>query len=453
MLAASGLAAPVRAQAPFDSVLDRPALADSSARDSIDRDSTTVDSTALAIPSPPRFDPIAQLRAQFVGDTRAYANLRVLMWLIGPLWALAVPLLLLFSGAATAMRDVAHALGTSRWVRVLVMLTLYVVVAGALTLPVTWYVDHALERQFGLTDQSTLEWFVEQLKSTGFQLALFGVVPLLWLLYRTIERSPRRWWLWLGVATAPLMVAGALLEPLVFDPMFNRFEPLGNHGLERRIVRLAERAEIPARRVFVVDKSEQTRKYNAYVNGFGASQRIVLWDTLLRGMSEDEIAFVMAHEIGHYALGHIWKGMAITFAMALLACALLAALCGLALRRWGERWGIRELSDVASLPLLVFAISLCAWVAQPLANVLSRRVEREADAFALELTRDPDAGARTFLALAAQNRSNPEPAPIVRFLLYTHPTAIERVRLTLEYRPWEQGRANLYFHGPDEPSR
>src|SRR6185295_12391224 len=97
--------------------------------------------------------------------------------------------------------------------------------------------------------------------------------------------------------------------PLVIDPLYNKFVPLQNQELKAKIIALAEKAEIPGRNVYQVDKSKQTKKYNAYVNGFGASQRIVLWDTTLKGMKEDEILFVMGHEMGHYKLAHIWKGI------------------------------------------------------------------------------------------------------------------------------------------------
>jgi Zn-dependent protease with chaperone function len=126
-----------------------------------------------------------------------------------------------------------------------------------------------------------------------------GVVPIVALGYVAIRRSPRRWWLWMALATLPLSVGAVLIQPLVVDPLFNRFEPLRDPHLKARILELADRAGIPGRHVYQVDKSRQTKTFNAYVNGFGVSQRIVLWDTMLQGMEEDEILFVMAHEMGH----------------------------------------------------------------------------------------------------------------------------------------------------------
>ena len=127
---------------------------------------------------------------------------------------------------------------------------------------------------------------------------------------------------------------------------------------------------------------------------------------------------------------------------------LLQRFCDAALARFGERWGVRDMADVAALPLFLGALNLFALLAQPAVNAYSRRIEVESDAYALEITRDGDAGARTFVKLASQNRSNPEPHPVVRALLYTHPPAMERVRMALEYRPWEKGEPNRYYGGP-----
>jgi len=240
-------------------------------------------------------------------------------------------------------------------------------------------------------------------------------------------------------------VAGTLLTPLVFDPAFNKFTPLHDVVLRDRILALAAKAEIPARRVYEVDKSKQTTTYNAYVTGFGASQRIVLWDTTLKGMSEDEILFVMGHEMGHYRLHHIWKGIAVTSVLSFVFFLALGGLAGWAMRRFGARWGFTELHDIASLPLLATCLTVLLFIGQPFINGYTRQVEHEADVFGLEVTRSNDAAARAFIKLGAQNRSNPEPSAIDKVFLYTHPPLIERVRFAIEYRPWEQGRPNRYF--------
>jgi Zn-dependent protease with chaperone function len=402
------------------------------------------DSTALATPPPPARDYVAEMRAGFTPENRAYTRTKTMLRIVRPLASVGLALLFLFSGLAAVLRDIAHGLGHRRYPRLLVFVILYGLMIALFELPLSWFDTFALEHQYGLSNQSLAAWLGDEGKSLLVEIVTFGVVPILWLVYSAIARSPRRWWLWLATGAIPLVFAGTLLQPLVVDPLFNNFKPLENQQLEGRILALAERAGIPARRVYQVDKSAQTKKINAYVSGFGASQRIVLWDNTLNAMRDDEILFVMGHEIGHYRLGHIWKGIAFSCALGYLLLFLAQQLCTLALRRFGGRWGVRGMDDVASLPLLLAVIGMLAFAVQPLVNGYSRQVESEADVYGLEITRDNDAGARAFLALARENRSDPEPAPWVKFLLYSHPPGLERVRLALAYRPWERGEANRF---------
>lgn len=409
-------------------------------------DSAAVDTT-VAIPELPPRDYVAEVRANFTRENRAYSGTRTVLDTVAPLYGLLVSLLILFSGLAAKMRDVAHDLGKHLYVRVLVFLVLYTVADFVLGLPLTWYQGFALEHQYGLSNESFMDWFADQGKSAMVGVFFFGVLPILWLAYQALRRWPRHWWLAMTLGTLPLIVAGTLIQPLLIDPLYNKFTPLRDQALKARILELAARADIPGRNVYEVDKSAQTRKFNAYVNGFGASQRIVLWDTTLEGMEEDEILFVVGHEMGHYKLDHIWKGIAVFSMLSLLLFFLAARLTAWAVARFGSRWGFTDLSDVASMPLLSAALSVLTLIAQPAINGYARRIEHEADVFAVELTRDNDAGARAFLKLGTQNRSDPEPPAWVTIFQYTHPPLLNRVRFVLDYRPWEEGKANRYYHG------
>jgi Zn-dependent protease with chaperone function len=194
-----------------------------------------------------------------------------------------------------------------------------------------------------------------------------------------------------------------------------------------------------------MDASRQTRKYGAYVSGLGGSLRVVLWDTTLKGMKDDEILFVVGHETAHYRLNHMWWQLLFTTGLSFLLLGLCAFLMPRALAHWGPRWGVTELHDVAALPLLVVALTLFSFLAQPGANAFSRRLEHDSDTFGLELTHANDAAARAFMKLGAQNRSNPEPSPLVESFEYDHPPLLERVRFALVYRPWEAGRPNRLY--------
>jgi len=407
------------------------------------------DSAALAAPQPPAppRDYVAEVRANFTLENRGYASKRVALAFVEPLYSLLAALFILFSGLSARIRDIAHALGRGRYVRVLVYFALFAVLDFVLSFPLSWYHGFALERQYKLSNQAFGAWFVDELKGLGLFVAFLGILPIVSLSYWAIAKSPRRWWLWLAAGSLPVIVAGALLQPLVFEPAFNKFTPLKDKQLELKILDLAEKAGIPGRKVLEANKSAQTRKFNAYVSGFGVSQRIVLWDTTLEGMKEDEILFVMGHEMGHYVLAHIWKGILFTVALFALFFYLSHVFTRWAIARFGARWGFTELSDVASMPLIFATIGVVSFVVQPMTNSFTRTIEHEADTFGLEVTQLSDAGARAFIKLGSQNKSDPEPNPLVRAMLYTHPPLIERIRYALEYHPWTEGKPNAKFRG------
>ena len=402
---------------------------------------------SLAAPAPaaPTRDYLAEARAAYTPENRAYQRTRVWLAIAVPVYTVLMGLLLMFTRISVFYRDIANALGHRRYVRVLVFFALYATTMFVLALPLTWYQEFALEHQYGLSNQTWLQWFGDSCKALVFGIVITAVLPLLSLAWGFMERSPRRWWLWLAVGTLPVALVGALFEPIVFDPLFNKFTPLHDEVLRGEILTLASRAGIPGRNVYQVDMSKRTNKINAYVNGFGASQRIVLWDTMLQTMNQDEILFVMGHEMGHYALGHVWKFIAVLGVGAFVAFGLVALLVRGLLRAFGSMWGVTSVGDIASLPLLAAMLTVVSLLALPALNAVSRRDEHAADVYGLEITRDNDAAARALLKLGRDNRSDPEPESWVRLFLYSHPPLGERIRFALDHRPWERGEPNRYF--------
>ena len=400
-----------------------------------------------AVVRPATRDYIAEARAAFTPENRAYQRQRVALAIVSPLFGIAVGLLLLFTGVAQWLRDLANARAKGQWARVLVFFTLYSVIMAVVLLPLDWYSGWALEHRFALSNQSLGDWALDQGKALAFQIVAVGVLPLLALAMRVVDAHPRRWWLWLSLGALPVAAASVLLQPLVFDPLFNKFTPLHDASLRDDILALARRADIPARNVYEVDMSTKTKKVNAYMTGFGSSQRIVLWDTTLKQMSRDEILFVMGHEMGHYVLHHIWKGLAWVAAGSFAVLWLTAWFARALLARFGGRWNVHAAGDLAAIPLLFAVLMWVNYLGAPVANAISRGVEHEADVFALEITHDNDAGARSFLKLAEGNRSDPEPAGWVKLLLFTHPPLGDRIRFALDYKPWERGEPNRAYRG------
>ena len=234
------------------------------------------------------------------------------------------------------------------------------------------------------------------------------------------------------------------VQPIWIDPLFNKFGPMKNKELEAQILHLASRAGIEGGRVFEVDKSEDTKMLNAYVVGFGSSSRIVLWDTTIKQLTPDEILFVMGHEMGHYVLHHIWWSMLYCSALSFGIFYLTYRSANFMLRKYKKRFGFTYLYNIASLPLLLFLITLFSLLSTPLSNYVSRCMEHEADRFGLEITQNNKAAAEAFIALQQENLGNPYPGPIFKFWRSTHPPLGERIEFCNSYCPWKQDQPLKY---------
>jgi STE24 endopeptidase len=216
---------------------------------------------------------------------------------------------------------------------------------------------------------------------------------------------------------------------------------LKDKKLEAKILALASEANIPAEHVFEVNMSEKTNALNAYVTGIGSHARIVLWDTTLQRLNEDEVLFIMAHEMGHYVMKHIYWGLAGYIVLALFGLWLVSKLIRWCLGRWGRYIGIRRLSDIASFPLLLLLVSLLNFAASPLVNTVSRYEEHAADKYAIELTKNTDAAISSFQKLTKAGLSEVNPPLLVKLFRYTHPTMLERIVFLEEYAPpWREKR-------------
>lgn len=365
------------------------------------------------------------------------------LWLLGRVLALTIPLLALSSGLLVRLQEALEEwTGGRGWLVVPGVFLAYLLVAWLLKLPFRFYVGYLRLHAYGLSNQSLARWGVVALERLGVGLGLSLVV--LGVVWGLMRWSPRRWWLAASALAVPWSFFLLFAEPLWIAPLFHDFGPMQDPALEARILGLAERAGIEGSRVFEVAMKVDTSRVNAYVTGFGGSHRIVLWDTLLEELEEDEVLWVMGHEMGHYALDHVPIGMLLANAGVLLLFLGIHLLGREALGRWGEGWGLARLDQPAALPLVIVLGLGLSWLGEPVGLWLSRHMEREADRFALELTRDNQAGARAFVRLQVTNLGNPWPGPLFVALRSTHPPAGERIHFCNRYRPWETGASLAY---------
>ncbi|HVS03031.1 MAG TPA: M48 family metallopeptidase [Thermoanaerobaculia bacterium] len=364
-----------------------------------------------------------------------------LLWTVAVLWGLAVPAVILFSGLSARLRDWAARHARGRW-----LLTLLLFVAAYTT--ITYLVDvplslagFARQHAYGLSNKTLVKWATDSAKALGVSLI---AASFLWMPYLLLARSPRRWWLYTGLAAVPFLCFVMLVSPIWIAPLFNDFGPMQDQRLEAKILALADRVGMDADRVYEVAKSVDTKRVNAYVTGFAGTHRIVLWDTLLARLDDDEVLFVMAHELGHYVLGHVTRGVLLSGAVVLLGLWLIHRTSGGMLRRWGARFGFTRLADPASLPLLALLLNLYGLLLSPFALAYSRHQEHQADVFALELTQASRPAATAFVALQTENLSNPRPGWVFRLLRASHPPLGERIDFANAYRPWERGEPLRY---------
>jgi STE24 endopeptidase len=353
-------------------------------------------------------------------------------WLI--LWNFlvggAILLLLLGSGLSAKWRDWAERTTNSKILRVLLYtlpLTASLLVLGA---PLEIYQNFVREHQYGLSAQSFGSWMGDEGKAAMVQ--FIGNAIALSVLYAVFRRAPRLWWAF-GIVTVVVLLGFAqMIAPVFVFPLFNKYQPLTDASIRDPILALAKANEIPVDTVYEFNASKQTNRVSANVSGAFGTTRISLNDNLLNQCSLPEIRQVMSHEMGHYVLNHGMK-LLMSFALTAVIGFVFAKFAfDWALRRWGGRWAIRDITDPAGFPLLALIFALFSFVGTPLSNTVSRVTEREADAFGINASREPDGMAQVSLKLGTYRKLNP--GPIEEVIFFDHPSGRARIRMAMDWK-------------------
>lgn len=364
----------------------------------------------------------------------AYHSARRLLSLGGSAWRLLGIVVILTSGLSVRLRASLYRLlrcptpvgppaAPSLWATALffaaftLLLTLWSTPAAFASLLV--------EREFGFARQSGFGLLRDLAVTYGLGLL---EIPVYWIGYRVLARSPRNWWIRIWALLLPLMLFDSVLSPVLTAPAYNHFTPLPAGPLRQEILLLAQRAGITGGRVFVEDTSRRTAHVNAYVFGIGPTTRIVINDTALQTLPPDQILAMVGHEMGHYVEGHIWLLLAAGYLGAgafLWAAARLLPM--LTSGRQAQRRGLRGPLDLAALPLFTLLLALFLLVQAPLENAVSRSLEHRADAFGLRITGRSDAAVRLFLGFAERDFVDPNPPVLLHWWFGSHPTLTERI--------------------------
>ena len=356
-------------------------------------------------------------------------------WLL--LWnfllAAAISILLLESRISARLRDFAERICRGSWqlpLQVILYAIPYFLIVAALTFPLHLYENFLREHQYGFATQGFPSWIREQL--VGFCLTIIGGTILLIALYTVFRRAPRTWWVWAMAVVVICLFVVVLIAPVFIEPLFNTYKPLTKPEIRDPILAMARANQIPAQQVFEVDASRQTTRVSANVAGILGTTRIALNDNLLKQCSLPEIRAVMAHEMGHYVLNHGAKLLTYSGIFLAIGFALTRILFDAAVRRWGVRWGVRGISDPAGLPLLALIFGTLLFLATPFLNTIVRVTEREADAFGINTSREPDGMAKVALKLGAYRKLNP--TPLEEFIFFDHPSGRARIRMAMDWK-------------------
>jgi STE24 endopeptidase len=297
------------------------------------------------------------------------------------------------------------------------------VLAGLVSLPFSLYSTFVLEKRFGFNTTTLKTWATDALK--GLILSVVIGLPLLLLLFLFMDATGRLWWLWAFAALSLVNLGISVAYPLVIAPLFNKFSPLPEGSIAEKIRGLAERLDFKMSGIFVMDGSKRSKHSNAYFTGLGSTKRVVLFDTLVEQMSEEEILAVLAHEIGHEKKRHVLKGMALSLALSFVGFWVLSLL-----RHWVPLYPAFGFAG-ASKEALVFILGLASgpltFFLAPAFSAWSRRHEYAADRFAAEAA-GSEAMMSALLKLNRENASNLTPHPWYSFWYYSHPTLSERLR-------------------------
>jgi STE24 endopeptidase len=333
-------------------------------------------------------------------------------------------------------------LGLSKWIKRialkagrvniqnLIYVLLYLLLAFLITFPFSVYTEFFREHQYGLSNMTFAGWFSEVLKSLALNL-VFGSL-LLMTLYIAMRKVKERWWLWGSGILIIFLVIGIFIGPVFISPIFNKYKPLGEGREKDEILSLLRANGVPVNNVYQFDASKQSTRISANVSGIGSTIRVSLNDNLLNKCTPAEIKSVLAHELGHYVLNHMYKLLIYLSIVVIIGFAFVNFIMNKAISRFGSKWGITSISDVGSLPLFVVIFAFYMFIATPFTNTIVRSSESEADIFGLNAAGEPDGFARVAMKLSEYRKINP--GPLEEIIFFDHPSGRARVLMSMKWK-------------------
>ena len=378
------------------------------------------------------FDPAAATRA-YIDGLGPEALAKAASYTVGSewlsLWGVVVAALVTLLFVRLRILDRLDAkLAKRGWaVRTFLLCAAFMLLSALVTLPWDLYTGWWRETAYGRTSQPLGDYLGQG--AIGIAIGvLFGALFFLGI-YALIRRAGKRWWIWSGGLAALAISVMLLVSPILIEPLFNDYKPVPEGPVRAALVVQAKEAGIEPDRIFLYDGSRQSNNFTANVSGIGHSARIAISDVALKGASLDEVKAVTGHEIGHYVLGHVWIIVIVFSLLAILLFFLADRLFGRIARMFGSDAAV---GDPRGFPVMMFLLSLFAFLASPVQNTLSRIDESAADAYSLKTVNLPDALASALVKTAEYR--NPRPNAVEEFFFYSHPSVERRVRAAMEWK-------------------
>jgi STE24 endopeptidase len=340
-------------------------------------------------------------------------------------------ILFLFLGISAYLRRQIEKFTRKRFWVVAFYTLLFLIIAFIIGFPSSYY-GFSLEHKYELSNQTFFQWLGEEFKSL-FVLAIIALISVEGI-YLALKKAPRTWWIYVSVVFVIFTVVLVNLAPVLIMPLFNKYTPLPQGELRDKLVSLSHKANVQVENIFTMDMSKQTKTANAMFTGLGNTKRIVLGDNLTNEFTPDEVEVVIGHEMGHNLLHHIWWAILFSSILAGIGFFIIHLTGPKIMTRFRNRLKIENMADVAGLPLLLLIFTVYGIITMPIGPAFSRQMERQADKFALDITHNKSAFISAMNKLAYMNLSDPNPSPIIEFLLYDHPPVSKRIKFAEEYK-------------------
>ncbi len=338
--------------------------------------------------------------------------------------------LVLARGWSARMRDLAGRVTAKPFVHTFLYTAQYIALAAALSFPFIVYRDFFREHEYGLANQTFVEWFVEFLIAQGVSIIIFGI--LFMLIYAVIRRAAQTWWIWGSVVSALFVCFVIFIQPVFIEPLFNEYKPLDEGPVKTELLAMTRANGVVVDQIFQVDASKQSTRISANVAGFMGTMRVALNDNLLERTSLPEIKVVMAHELGHYVLNQIYQLVIYLAVIITLSLAFIHWAFDRVVARWGGGWNLRGLADVAGLPVILALFAIISLVLTPVHNNYIRAYESAADIFALNASREPDGFAKVAMRLSEYRKI--DPGPFEEWFFYDHPSGRSRILMAMRWK-------------------